>query len=148
LQGSCEVTQLLLLLQLFSILSNARSVLHCSTPCRHGTSMEPFVCTSVVQLLCRTVKLAWFDSDAPRAIVDECKALMERGSPGHYLLALKVLNMLVTEVNTATPGRTLTAVSYFWHTSAASCAFYAVCLLFWLCLTIFLALSGVFIAVC
>jgi exportin-7 len=73
--------------------------------------MEPFVCTSVVQLLCRTVKLAWFDSDAPRAIVDECKALMERGSPGHYLLALKVLNMLVTEVNTATPGRTLTAVS-------------------------------------
>jgi exportin-7 len=75
--------------------------------------MEPFVCTSVVQLLCRTVKLAWFDSDAPRAIVDECKALMERGSPGHYLLALKVLNMLVTEVNTATPGRTLTAVSGF-----------------------------------
>jgi exportin-7 len=45
--------------------------------------------------------------------VDECKALMERGSPGHYLLALKVLNMLVTEVNTATPGRTLTAVSGF-----------------------------------
>eukprot|EP00882_Tetradesmus_deserticola_P016315 GHRQ01017417.1.p1 GENE.GHRQ01017417.1~~GHRQ01017417.1.p1 ORF type:complete len:285 (+),score=122.06 GHRQ01017417.1:116-856(+) len=71
--------------------------------------MEAFVCTSVVQLLCRTVKLAWFDSEAPRAIVDEAKALMERGSPGHYLLALKVLAMLVAEVNTATPGRTLTA---------------------------------------
>jgi hypothetical protein len=84
----------------------------CCCCCRHGPTMEAFVCTSVVQLLCRTVKLAWFDSDAPRAIVDECKALMERGSPGHYLLALKILNMLVSEVNTATPGRTLTAVSY------------------------------------
>jgi exportin-7 len=73
--------------------------------------MEHFVTQSLVMLLCRTVKLAWFDSDAPRAIVDECKALMERGSPEHYLLALKILNMLVSEVNTATPGRTLTAVS-------------------------------------
>lgn len=72
--------------------------------------MEAFVCTSVVQLLCRTVKLAWFDSDSAKAIVEECKALMERGSPGHYLLGLKILNMLVLEVNTATPGRTLTAV--------------------------------------
>ncbi|WIA44165.1 hypothetical protein OEZ86_010498 [Tetradesmus obliquus] len=75
----------------------------------HGPGMEAYVCTSVVQLLCRTVKLAWFDADAPRGIVDECKALMERGSPGHYLLALKVLTMLVSEINTATPGRTLTA---------------------------------------
>jgi hypothetical protein len=33
------------------------------------------------------------------------------GCPGHYLLALNVPNMLVTEVNTATRGRTLTAVS-------------------------------------
>jgi hypothetical protein len=36
---------------------------------------------------------------------------MERGSPGHHLLALKILNMLATEVNTATPVRTLTAAS-------------------------------------
>jgi exportin-7 len=46
--------------------------------------MEQFTCTSVVQLLCRTVKLAWFDSDAAKAIVDDCKALMERGSPGNH----------------------------------------------------------------
>lgn len=70
--------------------------------------MEQFVSTSLVQLLCRTVKLAWFDSDAAKAIVDECKTLMEKNSPGHYLLGLKILNMLVTEMNTATPGRTLT----------------------------------------
>eukprot|EP00879_Flechtneria_rotunda_P016978 GHRR01017774.1.p1 GENE.GHRR01017774.1~~GHRR01017774.1.p1 ORF type:complete len:231 (+),score=40.98 GHRR01017774.1:220-912(+) len=75
----------------------------------HGPTMEPFVCTSVVQLLCRTVKLAWFNSDAAKATVEECKGLMERGSPGHYLLGLKILNMLVMEMNTATPGRTLTA---------------------------------------
>eukprot|EP00877_Chromochloris_zofingiensis_P005215 jgi/Chrzof1/14695/Cz09g12110.t1 len=74
----------------------------------HGPTMEQFVSTSLVQLLCRTVKLAWFDSDAAKAIVDECKTLMEKNSPGHYLLGLKILNMLVTEMNTATPGRTLT----------------------------------------
>jgi exportin-7 len=36
---------------------------------------------------------------------------MERGSPGHYLLGLKILNMLVLEMNLPTPGRTLSAVS-------------------------------------
>ncbi|KAF8061166.1 XPO7 [Scenedesmus sp. PABB004] len=75
----------------------------------HGAGMEPFVATSLVQLLCRTVKLAWFDHDAAKAIVDDCKALMERGSPGQYLLGLKILAMLVSEMNTPTPGRTLTA---------------------------------------
>lgn len=41
---------------------------------------------------------------------------MERGSPGHYLLGLKILNMLVLEMNLPTPGRTLSAVSVclFW----------------------------------
>jgi hypothetical protein len=27
----------------------------------------------MVQLLCRTVKLAWFDSDQATSIVDDCK---------------------------------------------------------------------------
>jgi hypothetical protein len=31
------------------------------------------VSTSLVQLLCRTVKLAWFDSDAATSVVDDCK---------------------------------------------------------------------------
>jgi hypothetical protein len=35
--------------------------------------METFVSTSLVQLLCRTVKLAWFDSDAATSVVDDCK---------------------------------------------------------------------------
>lgn len=45
----------------------------------HALTLENFVAVNVVQLLCRTVKLAWFDSDAAKAIVDDCKALMERG---------------------------------------------------------------------
>jgi hypothetical protein len=39
------------------------------------------------------------------------QALMERGSPGHYLLGLKILNMLVVEMNLPTPGRSLSTVS-------------------------------------
>jgi hypothetical protein len=33
---------------------------------------------------------------------------VQGGSPGHYLLGLRILNMLVSEMNQATPGRTLT----------------------------------------
>lgn len=45
----------------------------------HALTLESFVAVNLVQLLCRTVKLAWFDADAAKAIVDDCKALMERG---------------------------------------------------------------------
>jgi hypothetical protein len=157
--------------------------------------------TSVVQLLCRTTKLCWYDDDAFRKIVDDSKRFLDKvrpklesqaeptplrcidglrscrveasrpssvfrqcqhctitarstltncrpiapaltvicpahvfltegslhsaasvilpehtsrrlqgsaGSPGHYLLGLRVLNMLVLEMNQPTPGRTLT----------------------------------------
>lgn len=74
----------------------------------NAVNMEPFVVTSLVQLLCRTVKLGWFDNDSHRNIADESKGLLEKGSPTHFLLALKILNMLVAEMNQATPGRTLT----------------------------------------
>jgi hypothetical protein len=48
-----------------------------------------------VQLLCRTVKLGWFDHDCHRSIVDDCKTLMDKNSPAHYLLGLRILNTLV-----------------------------------------------------
>ncbi len=54
-----------------------------------------FVVVQLVQLLCRTIKLGWFDHNSHRAIVDECKALMARGSQTHYQLGLRILNMLV-----------------------------------------------------
>ncbi|KAL4534670.1 hypothetical protein Ndes2526A_g05549 [Nannochloris sp. 'desiccata'] len=77
-----------------------------------GPSLEPFVVTSLVQLLCRMSKLGWFDDDGFRAIVADGKALLEAGtrdaSQQHYLLGLKLLQMTVSEMNSPTPGRTLT----------------------------------------
>ncbi|KAK9818400.1 hypothetical protein WJX72_012091 [[Myrmecia] bisecta] len=77
-----------------------------------GPGLETFVSTSLVQLLCRMTKLCWFDDDSFRLIVDDAKRFLEKGStggsPGHYLLGLKILNMLVMEMNQPTPGRTLT----------------------------------------
>lgn len=65
--------------------------------------------TCLVQLLCRTTKLCWFDDDAFRSIVPDCKRLLDRGlkesSPGHFFLGLKILNMLVAEFNQPIPGR-------------------------------------------
>ena len=77
-----------------------------------GPTLEPFVVTSLVQLLCRMSKLGWFDGDGFRTIVDDGKALLERGirdsSQPHYLIGLKILHMGVSEMNSPTPGRTLT----------------------------------------
>lgn len=64
-------------------------------PCSKGPLLQHFVIVQLVQLLCRTIKLGWMENDAHRAVVDECKALMGRGSAPHYLLALRVLNSLV-----------------------------------------------------
>ena len=69
--------------------------------------------TSLVQLLCRTTKLCWFDDDGFRSIVQDCKQLLNQGlglnggqpSPPHFLLGLKILSMLVTEFHQPLPGR-------------------------------------------
>ncbi|GIL63010.1 hypothetical protein Vafri_17171 [Volvox africanus] len=72
------------------------------------TTLEHFVCSSLVTLLCRTSKLGWFDSDTHRAIVEDAKHFLEKGTPAHYLVGLRILNTIVQEMNQATPGRTLT----------------------------------------
>ena len=43
-----------------------------------GTSLESFVVTSVVQLLCRTTKLCWYDDDAFRNIVEDAKQFLDK----------------------------------------------------------------------
>ena len=56
-------------------------------------------------------KLCWYEEDQYRKIVDDASGLLEKGAagqPGLYLLALKLLSMLVSEMNQPTPGRTLT----------------------------------------
>lgn len=76
------------------------------------TRLEHFVSVSLVQLLCRTAKLGWFDADTHRQIVEDAKRFLERGakepSPQHYLVGLRILHTIVQEMNQATPGRTLT----------------------------------------
>ncbi|CAK0751589.1 hypothetical protein CVIRNUC_002079 [Coccomyxa viridis] len=79
-----------------------------------GSQLEPYVTTSLVQLLCRTTKLCWFDDDHFKTIVDDAKTLLAKGSSGmpgvqgHYLLGLRILHMLVAEFNQPTSGRTMT----------------------------------------
>ena len=77
----------------------------------HGPGLEAFVTTSLVQLICRMTKLCWYEEDLYRKIVDDASQLLEKGAagqPGLYLLGLKLLSMLVSEMNQPTPGRTLT----------------------------------------
>ena len=33
-------------------------------PCRRGPTLEAFVVTALIQLLCRVTKLGWFEDDA------------------------------------------------------------------------------------
>eukprot|EP00803_Ostreobium_quekettii_P004119 evm.model.scf_281.4 EVM.evm.TU.scf_281.4 scf_281:37255-51104(+) len=63
-----------------------------------GPQLEAWVVTSVVQLLCRTTKVGWFD-DQQRTIVEDARRFLQKGSMDHYLLGLKILNMLVCEMN-------------------------------------------------
>lgn len=56
-------------------------------------------------------KLCWYEEDQYRKIVDDASHFVEKGAggqPGLYLLGLKLLSMLVSEMNQPTPGRTLT----------------------------------------
>ena len=73
-----------------------------------GPNVQEFVVTALVQLLCRTTKLCWFDDDQHRGIVDDAKKFLHMNSFNHYLIGLRVLNQLVAEMNQPIPGRSLT----------------------------------------
>lgn len=65
--------------------------------CSRGTQLEGYVITSMVQLLCRTTKLCWFDDDHFRTIVEDAKAFLTKGtggSPVSVLLCLLQLTLL------------------------------------------------------
>lgn len=56
-------------------------------------------------------KLCWYEEDQFRKTVDDASQFLEKGAAGQsglYLLGLKLLSMLVTEMNQPTPGRTMT----------------------------------------
>ena len=73
-----------------------------------GPSLVAFVQTWLVQLIGRTTKLAWFESDESRNIVPEASKFLAAGSIDHYFLGLKILNQLVAEFNQPNAGRSLT----------------------------------------
>jgi exportin-7 len=71
-----------------------------ATP-RHCASLQDagtYLSRNVVSLLCRITKLAWFDSEAAKAIVDEAKVFLEKGTREHYSLGLQILCTLVRRV--------------------------------------------------
>ena len=43
--------------------------------------------TSLVQLLCRTSKLCWFDDEHFRSIVDDAKTFLEKGTSGGSMVS-------------------------------------------------------------
>lgn len=72
-----------------------------------GTSLPPFLVTQLVQLLCRVTKLGWFEADTHKELVDDaCRFL--QGAPPMAILGVKILTMLVQEMNQPLPKRSLT----------------------------------------
>ena len=49
-------------------------------PRRRGPGLEAYVTSQLVQLLCRTTKLCWFDEDRFRGIVQDAQQLLDKGS--------------------------------------------------------------------
>ena len=64
----------------------------------------------------RTGPVQWYtcrtEGVGAQSIIEDAKRFLEKGttggSAGHYFLGLKILNMLVAEMNQPIPGRTLT----------------------------------------
>lgn len=60
--------------------------LNAAAPAGSPQALSPFVATSLIQLLCRTVKLGWFEADSHRALLDDARRFLEKGSVEHYLI--------------------------------------------------------------
>ena len=56
--------------------------------CSRGPTLEPFVATSLIQLLCRMTKLGWFEDDAYRGLADEARNFLEKGTAVRQLWVL------------------------------------------------------------
>ena len=72
-----------------------------------GPSLQNFVVTSLIKLVCRITKLGWFDDPTHRELADDVTKFLQ-ATVDHCILGLKILNQLVEELNIPTTGRTLT----------------------------------------
>ncbi|KAF0917476.1 hypothetical protein E2562_020592 [Oryza meyeriana var. granulata] len=66
-----------------------------------GPKLQPFVIKSLILLVCRITKFGWFDDDKFREIVKEATDFLSLASQDHYFIGLKILNLLVAEMNQA-----------------------------------------------
>jgi len=82
-----------------------------------GHELQPFVTTSLIQLLCRITKLGWYEDDQFRDIVKEAMKFLTHATVEHFLIGLKILNQLVAEMNQANSGMSLT------HHRKTACSF-------------------------
>ncbi|XP_074310718.1 uncharacterized protein LOC141646709 [Silene latifolia] len=69
-----------------------------------GPELQHFVIQSLIQLLCRLTKFGWFDDDRFRDVVKESMSFLSHATPQHYTIGLKILNLLVSEMNQAHSG--------------------------------------------
>ncbi|KAI5074563.1 hypothetical protein GOP47_0010524 [Adiantum capillus-veneris] len=69
-----------------------------------GRELQSFVTTSLIQLLCRITKLAWYDDDRFREIVKEATTFLTQATTEHFYIGLKIFNQLVAEMNQANGG--------------------------------------------
>lgn len=72
-----------------------------------GPTLPDFLTLSLIKLVCRITKLGWFDDPAHREMVDEVTKFLS-ATIDHCILGLKILNLLVDELNIPSSGRTLT----------------------------------------
>lgn len=76
---------------------------------RKGASLESYVITALIQMLCRITKLGWFDSSgALRKIVEQATTFLQE-SVQHCIIGLRLLNELVMEFNHVSAKRTVSA---------------------------------------
>eukprot|EP01117_Protostelium_nocturnum_P010320 TRINITY_DN3708_c0_g1_i1.p1 TRINITY_DN3708_c0_g1~~TRINITY_DN3708_c0_g1_i1.p1 ORF type:complete len:1062 (-),score=375.41 TRINITY_DN3708_c0_g1_i1:42-3227(-) len=73
-----------------------------------GPSFEDYVLVGLIQVITKTTKLGWFDDTAHQTIFDEVQKFL-KASSRHYYIGLKMLNLLVGEINDIQNGQNYTA---------------------------------------
>ncbi|KAE9016975.1 Exportin-7-A [Phytophthora fragariae] len=72
-----------------------------------GPTLEKFVTTSLIQMVCRLTKYGWFDDEQHREIVTEVTKFLQ-ATVDHCVIGLQILSELVTEMNLPVAGRNIT----------------------------------------
>ncbi|CAI5723453.1 hypothetical protein KXD40_000640 [Peronospora effusa] len=72
-----------------------------------GPTLEKFVTTSLIQMVCRLTKYGWFDDEQHREIVAEVTKFLQ-ATVDHCVIGLQILSELVTEMSLPIVGRNIT----------------------------------------